>query len=163
MSPTHPQTATKTAAPPPPPTQTTRRNATPRCSPCKPAPRPSPGPPPLPPPPSPPGPPPSEAAHTSPPQRPHLRLARIQDHNGIALSWSVAEVDPRCAPVAGYQLYAYHHPDAPADPAAPPSQWRKIGEVNALALPMACTLTQFAPSARYYFAVRAREIGRAHV
>ncbi|KFP65146.1 Activating transcription factor 7-interacting protein 1 [Cariama cristata] len=97
---------------------------------------------------------PPEAANTSLPQKPQLKLARIQSQNGIVLSWSVMEVDRSCATVDSYHLYAYHE-----DPSATmPSQWKKIGEVKALPLPMACTLTQFVSGSKYYFAVRAKDI-----
>lgn len=97
---------------------------------------------------------PPEAANTSLPQKPHLKLARVQSQNGIVLSWSVLEVDRSCATVDSYHLYAYHEePSATA-----PSQWKKIGEVKALPLPMACTLTQFVSGSKYYFAVRAKDI-----
>ncbi|XP_044156329.1 activating transcription factor 7-interacting protein 1-like isoform X4 [Bufo gargarizans] len=97
---------------------------------------------------------PPEAASTSLPQKPHLKLARVQSQNGIVLSWSVLEVDRTCAIVDSYHLYAYHE-----DPTATsPSQWKKIGEVKALPLPMACTLTQFVSGSKYYFAVRAKDI-----
>ncbi|XP_053577314.1 activating transcription factor 7-interacting protein 1 [Bombina bombina] len=97
---------------------------------------------------------PPEASNTSAPQKPHLKLARVQSQNGIVLSWSVLEVDRTCAAVDSYHLYAYHE-----DPAATSSsQWKKIGEVKALPLPMACTLTQFVSGSKYYFAVRAKDI-----
>lgn len=97
---------------------------------------------------------PPEAANTSLPQKPQLKLARVQSQNGIVLSWSVMEVDRSCAAVDSYHLYAYHE-----DPSATmPSQWKKIGEVKALPLPMACTLTQFVSGSKYYFAVRAKDI-----
>uniref|UniRef100_A0A8B9I339 Activating transcription factor 7 interacting protein n=2 Tax=Anser TaxID=8842 RepID=A0A8B9I339_9AVES len=97
---------------------------------------------------------PPEAANTSLPQKPQLKLARVQSQNGIVLSWSVLEVDRSCASVDSYHLYAYHE-----DPSATmPSQWKKIGEVKALPLPMACTLTQFVSGSKYYFAVRAKDI-----
>ncbi|KAM8930166.1 activating transcription factor 7-interacting protein 1 [Pelodytes ibericus] len=97
---------------------------------------------------------PPEAAATSAPQKPHLKLARVQSQNGIVLSWSVLEVDRTCAIVDSYHLYAYHE-----DPSATSSsQWKKIGEVKALPLPMACTLTQFVSGSKYYFAVRAKDI-----
>uniref|UniRef100_H9GGF3 Activating transcription factor 7 interacting protein n=1 Tax=Anolis carolinensis TaxID=28377 RepID=H9GGF3_ANOCA len=97
---------------------------------------------------------PPEAANTSLPQKPHLKLARVQSQNGIVLSWSVLEVDRSCASVDSYHLYAYHE-----DPSATvPSQWKKIGEVKALPLPMACTLTQFVSGSKYYFAVRAKDV-----
>ncbi|KAM4022988.1 activating transcription factor 7-interacting protein 1 isoform 2-T5 [Anomaloglossus baeobatrachus] len=97
---------------------------------------------------------PPEAASTSAPQKPHLKLARVQSQNGIVLSWSVLEVDRTCAMVDSYHLYAYHE-----DPSATSSsQWKKIGEVKALPLPMACTLTQFVSGSKYYFAVRAKDV-----
>ncbi|XP_004845894.1 activating transcription factor 7-interacting protein 1 isoform X3 [Heterocephalus glaber] len=97
---------------------------------------------------------PPEAASTSLPQKPHLKLARVQSQNGIVLSWSVLEVDRSCAAVDSYHLYAYHEEPS----ATVPSQWKKIGEVKALPLPMACTLTQFVSGSKYYFAVRAKDI-----
>ncbi|KAJ8263971.1 hypothetical protein GJAV_G00143650 [Gymnothorax javanicus] len=97
---------------------------------------------------------PPEATHTSPPQRPQLKLTRVQNQNGIVLSWGVDEPDRTCAAVDSYHLYAYHRDHA----GAPPSQWKKIGEVKALPLPMACTLTQFVAGSTYYFAICARDI-----
>lgn len=98
-----------------------------------------------------------EAAQTSPPQQPQLKLARVQSQNGIVLSWCVAETDRSCAAVDSYHLYAYHMDNSAAN--GPASQhWKKIGEVKALPLPMACTLTQFVSGSTYYFAVRARDI-----
>ncbi|XP_077026263.1 activating transcription factor 7-interacting protein 1 isoform X2 [Tamandua tetradactyla] len=97
---------------------------------------------------------PPEASSTSLPQKPHLKLARVQSQNGIVLSWSVLEVDRSCATVDSYHLYAYHEEPS----ATVPSQWKKIGEVKALPLPMACTLTQFVSGSKYYFAVRAKDI-----
>lgn len=42
------------------------------------------------------------------------------------------------ADITAYQIYAYHE-----TPEVPRSElWKKIGEVNALPLPMACSLTQ---------------------
>ncbi|XP_051993513.1 activating transcription factor 7-interacting protein 1 isoform X3 [Xyrauchen texanus] len=115
--------------------------------------------PPLPLAPSPPARLPPEAAHTSPPQQPQLKLARVQSQNGIVLSWCVAETDRNCAAVDTYHLYAYHqdHQGTVASPGAS-SLWKKIGEVKALPLPMACTLTQFVSGSTYYFAVRAKDV-----
>ncbi|XP_018617369.1 activating transcription factor 7-interacting protein 1 isoform X2 [Scleropages formosus] len=102
---------------------------------------------------------PPEAAHTSPPQQPQLKLARVQSQNGIVLSWCVSETDRSCAAVDSYHLYAYHQDHSGQTGLAPlQSQWKKIGEVKALPLPMACTLTQFVSGSTYYFAVRARDV-----
>ncbi|KAJ8283801.1 hypothetical protein COCON_G00026510 [Conger conger] len=97
---------------------------------------------------------PPEAGLTSMPQQPQLKLTRVQNQNGIVLSWCVEETDRTCAAVDSYHLYAYHRDHA----SAPPSLWKKIGEVKALPLPMACTLTQFVSGSTYYFAVCARDI-----
>ncbi|XP_031676216.1 activating transcription factor 7-interacting protein 1-like isoform X4 [Oncorhynchus kisutch] len=100
---------------------------------------------------------PLEAASTSPPQQPLLKITRVPSHNdGIVLSWSVTEVDRSCAAVDSYHLYAYHQDHS--GPSTHPLLWKKIGEVKALALPMACTLTQFVSGSKYYFAVRARDV-----
>nr|XP_055060689.1 activating transcription factor 7-interacting protein 1 [Misgurnus anguillicaudatus] len=117
--------------------------------------------PPLPLAPSPPARLPPEAAQTSAPQQPQLKLARVQSQNGIVLSWCVAETDRNCAAVDTYHLYAYHqdHQGAAAgNIASAQSLWKKIGEVKALPLPMACTLTQFVSGSTYYFAVRAKDV-----
>ncbi|XP_024246254.2 activating transcription factor 7-interacting protein 1 isoform X1 [Oncorhynchus tshawytscha] len=100
---------------------------------------------------------PLEAASTSPPQQPLLKITRVPSQNdGIVLSWSVIEVDRSCAAVDSYHLYAYHQDHS--GPSTHPLLWKKIGEVKALALPMACTLTQFVSGSKYYFAVRARDV-----
>ncbi|CAH3106422.1 unnamed protein product, partial [Pocillopora meandrina] len=39
-----------------------------------------------------------------------------------------------------------------------PHQWKKIGVVKALTLPMACTLIQLSPGNKYYFLVRATDV-----
>ncbi|XP_010894986.2 activating transcription factor 7-interacting protein 1 isoform X1 [Esox lucius] len=103
---------------------------------------------------------PLEAVNTKPPQQPLLKLTQVQTkNNGIVLSWSVTEVDRSCAAVDCYHLYAYHQEHSgPADTDATSSSWKKIGEVKALALPMACTLTQFVSGAKYYFVVHARDV-----
>eukprot|EP00063_Salmo_salar_P011312 XP_013986147.1 PREDICTED: activating transcription factor 7-interacting protein 1-like isoform X1 [Salmo salar] len=116
--------------------------------------------PPLPLAPLPPGRLPMEANQTTPPQQPQLKLARVQNQNGIVLSWCVAETDLTCAGVESYHLYAYHQDNAGSAGNGPGAgqHWKKIGEVKALPLPMACTLTQFVSGSTYYFAVRARDV-----
>lgn len=110
----------------------------------------------LPPLPSAPAPPrlPPEAERTSPPQQPQLKL--VPGQTGIVLSWCVAETDRTCANVESYHLYAFHQDNSSGNVAQ--QHWKKIGEVKALPLPMACTLTQFQSGSTYHFAVRAKDI-----
>lgn len=87
-----------------------------------------------------------------PPQKPQLRLAQVQNPKGIALSWNITHVDPSCAPAKTYCLYVHQ-----GDPNNPKKLWKKIPEINALPLPMACTLTQFVEDNTYSFAMRAKD------
>ncbi|XP_037132487.1 activating transcription factor 7-interacting protein 1 isoform X1 [Syngnathus acus] len=97
---------------------------------------------------------PAEAQRTSLPQQPQLKL--VPSESGIVLSWCVAETDQSCATVESYHLYAYHQDNSNSNSGQ--QHWKKIGEVKALPLPMACTLTQFQSGSTYHFAVRAKDI-----
>lgn len=86
------------------------------------------------------------------PPRPALKISRVA--NGIVLSWNMNINVATHAGIASYQLYAYQEsshqrPD--------PQLWKKVGDVKALPLPMACTLTQFTRGNKYHFAVRAMD------
>ncbi|KAM6942079.1 activating transcription factor 7-interacting protein 1 isoform 2-T3 [Lycodopsis pacificus] len=97
---------------------------------------------------------PPEAERSSPPQQPQLKL--VPSQTGIVLSWCVTETDRTCAAVESYHLYAFHQDNS--NSSAAQQHWKKIGEVNALPLPMACTLTQFQSGSTYHFAVRAKDV-----
>ncbi|XP_071632590.1 uncharacterized protein Wde isoform X2 [Temnothorax longispinosus] len=84
-----------------------------------------------------------------PPPAPSLKISKVS--NGIVLSWNMNLTD-KYADIASYQLYAYQEV-AGVSPST--SLWKKVGDVRALPLPMACTLTQFSEGNNYYFAVRA--------
>ncbi|XP_037069673.1 activating transcription factor 7-interacting protein 1-like [Pollicipes pollicipes] len=64
------------------------------------------------------------------------------------------DLTPRHAGVVSYHLFAYQQA-GPVNPRANP--WKKVGDVKALPLPMACTLTQFQEGHKYHFAVRAED------
>ncbi|PFX17782.1 activating transcription factor 7-interacting protein 1-like [Stylophora pistillata] len=88
------------------------------------------------------------------PPKPSVSIAVAS--SGIVLSWYMA-LEERHAPIKNYQLFALQD----GGPTENPHQWKKIGVVKALPLPMACTLTQFSPGNKYHFLVRATdEYGR---
>lgn len=86
------------------------------------------------------------------PPKPHLTI-RKTDH-GIVLQWKMPYNLDIYESIASYQLYAYQ--ETSGQPST--DMWRKVGDVKALALPMACTLTQFADKNKYYFAVRSVDV-----
>ncbi|XP_011349782.2 activating transcription factor 7-interacting protein 1 isoform X2 [Ooceraea biroi] len=84
-----------------------------------------------------------------PPPAPSLKISKVS--NGIVLSWNM-NLSDKYADIASYQLYAYQEMIG-MNPST--SLWKKVGDVRALPLPMACTLTQFSEGNNYHFAVRA--------
>ncbi|XP_078519229.1 activating transcription factor 7-interacting protein 2 [Lissotriton helveticus] len=90
-----------------------------------------------------------------PPQKIDLKLTQVQNPRGIALSWNCAEVDLRCCPAHSYCLYVQQE-DLKCNRSE--WKWKKIGEIKALPLPMACTLSHFVGGSRYYFTLRAKDI-----
>lgn len=89
-----------------------------------------------------------------PPPKPSVSIAVVT--SGIVLSWNMV-LEEKHAPIMNYQLFALQD----GGTAENPHQWKKIGVVKALPLPMACTLTQFLPGNKYHFAVRGTdEMGR---
>lgn len=103
-----------------------------------------------------PGPPavqPSQPSWKLMPPKPSLKITLVGD--GIVLSWRILNKDMSLyEEIASYQLYAYQETNAPPTT----EMWRKVGDVRALALPMACTLTQFTDGNKYHFAVRGVDV-----
>lgn len=107
-------------------------------------PAPLPGPPPLQP---------SQPTWKAMPPRPSLKISRVGE--GIVLSWKILAKDLSAyEEIASYQLFAYQETTGVPNT----EMWRKVGDVKALALPMACTLTQFTGGHKYHFAVRAVDV-----
>ncbi len=87
---------------------------------------------------------------------PKLQVNITVSGNGIVLSWDFEHEPPANTPVIEcYHLFASQ--DSPNPPTSR-SEWKKIGVVKALPLPMACTLTQFVSGNSYHFAVIAIDV-----
>uniref|UniRef100_K1Q3G1 Activating transcription factor 7-interacting protein 1 n=1 Tax=Magallana gigas TaxID=29159 RepID=K1Q3G1_MAGGI len=82
------------------------------------------------------------------PPKPSLKISRVSQ--GIVLSWNMTLNETPHADIASYQLFAYQ--EGTSTPST--TLWKKVGDVKALPLPMACTLTQFQEGNKYHFAVR---------
>lgn len=75
----------------------------------------------------------------------------VEDGNkGIVLLWDLPNRGDE-SNVTKYELFVM---TAPTE-ANPSKSWDLLGALDALALPMACTMNQFIPGASYYFTVRA--------
>lgn len=86
------------------------------------------------------------------PPRPVLSIRKTT--TGIILQWRMPYDLRPYEPIASYQLFAYQETCAVPNT----EMWKKVGDVKAMALPMACTLTQFVDKNKYYFAVRPVDI-----
>lgn len=92
-----------------------------------------------------------------PPPKPIVRINNLD--NGIVISWTVDEPLDKYEETVSYQIYAYQESSS-----GPPvmNSWRLVGDVKAMLLPMAVTLTQFQEGKRYYLAVRAVDIHKRY-
>lgn len=71
------------------------------------------------------------------PPQPSIKINNVP--NGIVVSWNISGLNQEHAEIHSYQIYAYEVTSA----AATSDNWKHVGDVKALLLPMAVTLTQF--------------------
>eukprot|EP00088_Acartia_fossae_P049193 TRINITY_DN5405_c0_g1_i2.p1 TRINITY_DN5405_c0_g1~~TRINITY_DN5405_c0_g1_i2.p1 ORF type:complete len:634 (-),score=194.89 TRINITY_DN5405_c0_g1_i2:195-2021(-) len=84
------------------------------------------------------------------PPKPTLTIGRGSE--GVVLKWNMLVDLLAHEPVISYQIFAYQElPNSKPETTA----WKRVGDVKALPLPMACTLKQFSQGNKYHFAVRA--------
>lgn len=87
------------------------------------------------------------------PPRPNLRIGKNNSgKQGIMLSWSF-DGGRNPSNIEEYQLYAYQENKSTDKNKV--EAWKKVGDIKALPLPMACFLTQFVEGHKYHFIVRA--------
>ena len=80
---------------------------------------------------------------------PIINISRSLD--GLVVKWTLEQLDIQFAS----QVYSYCLCVFQGDRAPDPDFWHTIGEVQAMKLPMACTLRPFEKGQTYHFAVRA--------
>ncbi|XP_050521016.1 activating transcription factor 7-interacting protein 2-like [Daktulosphaira vitifoliae] len=89
------------------------------------------------------------------PPAPKLELHK--NDNSVQLVWDV-RLNENIAKIKSYELYACQQTTAVPDS----SMWKKMGDLEAKPLPMACDLAAFAKGYKYYFALRAVDIHNRH-
>jgi len=98
-----------------------------------------------------------DSVHLAP--LPRLKASISAANTGIILTWDYESASQASqSKVECYHLFAHQAKDDQINPPTDMESWKKIGVVNALPLPMACTLTQFATGNVYHFAVLAVDL-----
>ncbi|XP_025404739.1 activating transcription factor 7-interacting protein 1-like [Sipha flava] len=103
-----------------------------------------------------PAPPLSKYVHTPKkiPPAPRMTINVSVNTNAIVLSWNV-DLNNTHAEISNYQIFTYK--ESPTD--IPRSAfWKEIGKVDALPLPMICSLNNIIAGGKYHFAIKAVDV-----
>lgn len=91
------------------------------------------------------------------PVQPPLQLLITPADEGICLKWELGGTTTSFEAATAYELYSFASSSMEPSPMLNSEAWQKVGDVVALPLPMACTLTSVLPNNVYYFIVRSKD------
>ncbi|XP_058851696.1 activating transcription factor 7-interacting protein 2-like isoform X2 [Acipenser ruthenus] len=94
---------------------------------------------------------PAAAASFNMPQKPEMKVAKIENPKGVGILWDLSQVDTRVASIQNYCLYVLHE-----NANVRKLRW-SMGFIKAIQLPMCCRLIKLNPG-RYHFAVVGKDI-----
>lgn len=89
-----------------------------------------------------------------PPVQPMPQLTIAEAAEGVCLQWTVTFQSVTFEAATAYEIYSYASSELTSETINTCLPWKKVGEVAALPLPMACTLTHVQSNNMYYFIVR---------
>ncbi|XP_058891343.1 activating transcription factor 7-interacting protein 2-like isoform X4 [Acipenser ruthenus] len=95
---------------------------------------------------------PAVAASFNMPQKPELKVAKIENPKAVGILWDLSQIDTSVASIQSYCLYVLHE-----NANVRKLRWRSMGFIKAIQLPMCCRLTKLNPG-RYHFAVVGKDI-----
>ncbi|KAK6476257.1 activating mRNAion factor 7-interacting protein 2-like [Huso huso] len=94
---------------------------------------------------------PAAAASFNMPQKPEMKVAKIENPKGVGILWDLSQVDTSVASIQSYCLYVLHE-----NANVRKLRW-SMGFIKAIQLPMYCRLIKLNPG-RYHFAVVGKDI-----
>ncbi|XP_072549462.1 activating transcription factor 7-interacting protein 2 isoform X2 [Salminus brasiliensis] len=93
------------------------------------------------------------AATKNLPQKPVVKVARIDNPQGIALLWNVEEEDPHAPDMESYYIYVIQeYQDGTF------SKWKTMGVIKAMTLPMACRVSDRSGGKTLHFIIIGKDI-----
>uniref|UniRef100_A0A5K3F1N5 Fibronectin type-III domain-containing protein n=1 Tax=Mesocestoides corti TaxID=53468 RepID=A0A5K3F1N5_MESCO len=99
----------------------------------------------------------------TPPVQPRLKLSISSNDEGLALQWELDECSRSLEfqPAITYELFSCACPSGTSSSDSSISVWQKISDIQALPLPMTCTLDNVASNNVFFFAIRSKDsLGR---